>query len=230
MRTEYADADLTFYLQVYRDLTRAEWCLTQLRQHYPDARVIVVSDGDPDLKFAALVARFGVELHYGERLYPLPNGGRMLERIFALWGMRTDYLFSIDPDTQICRRFRWLPDEPVALFGDCWPIQGGCMGFTRQAGQRLFDSRILCDPLLTRPAESWAKLPDGRLVTDMLTAIDEDGLVRTDWIIFWACHQLGIPQISFGEVYSRWREIVPEGLDRAVTHPHKELPIERDEL
>lgn len=229
MRTAFTDADLTFYVQVYRDYHRAHWCLAHLRRHYPAARMLVVSDGDPDLRFTSFVARFGVELHFGERLYPLPYGGRMVERML-LWGAQTDYLIKLDPDAVVHRRFRWLPDEPLAVFGDCEPTQGGCMGFTRAAGERLLDSRLLRDPVLTRPDESWAQRPDGSAIESLLEPVGQDGLVRTDWIIAWCCRRLGIPQIGFPEVYSRWREDVPDGLDVAVTHPHKDVPIDRDEL
>lgn len=230
MRMSFTDGDLTFYLQVYRDLARAHWCLTHLRRHYPASRVIVCSDGDPSPCFARLVDEFRVEYHVGQRMYPLRFGGRMLERMLLLWGMETDYLFSIDPDTKIERRFRWLPSDDLAVFGDCEPTQGGCQGFTRNAGSRLVDSGVLHDPILTRPAESWAVLPDGRVLDDMLESITHNGLVRTDWIIAWCCRRLSIPQLIFPEVYSRWREPVPDGLDVAVTHPHKHLPIDRDEL
>lgn len=230
MRTRFTDSDLTFYLQVYRDLERARWCLGHLRQHYPDSRVIVCSDGDLDPRFARLVDEFHVEYHVGQRMYPLRFGGRMLERMLLLWGMETDFLFSIDPDSKIERRFHWVPDEHITIFGDCEPTQGGCMGFTRAAGKQIVDSGLLRDPILTRPAESWAVLPDGRVLEDMLEAVVNDGMVRTDWIIAWCCRRLGIPQLIFPEVYSRWREAVPDGLDVAVTHPHKLIPINRDEL
>lgn len=230
MRTRFTDHDLTFYLQVYWDYARARWCLTHLRRHYPESRVIVCSDGDPDPRFARLVDEFRVEYHVGRRMYPLTFGGRMLERMLLLWGMETDYLFSIDPDTKIERRFRWLPSEDLAIFGDCEPTQGGCQGFTRSAGSRLVDSGLLRDPILTRPAESWAVLSDGRALDDVLESVAHNGLVRTDWIMAWCCRRLAIPQLGFPEVYSRWREPVPDGLDVAVTHPHKHLPIDRDEL
>lgn len=230
MRTDYTDADLTFYLQVYRDVARAAWCLAALRQHYPHVRVIVVSDGDRDLRYAALRRRFGVEFHLGERLYPRQYGGRMIERMLRLWGLQTDYLFKIDPDALVHRRFQWLPEEPVALFGDCQPLQGGCVGYTRQAGQRLLDSGLLADRVLTQPEKSWALWPDGTLHESLWTDISISGLVRTDWIIAWCCRQLDITQIGFPEIYSRWREQIPDGLDVAVSHPHKHIPIERDEL
>jgi len=161
MRTRFTDHDLTFYLQVYRDYARARWCLTHLRRHYPDSRVIVCSDGDPDPRFARLVDEFRVEYHVGQRMYPLQYGGRMLERMLLLWGMDTDYLFSIDPDTKIERRFRWLPSEDLAIFGDCEPTQGGCQGFTRSAGSRLVDSGLLRD-------RSWRGLPNPGLCSPMV--------------------------------------------------------------
>ncbi|WP_417848837.1 hypothetical protein [Thalassoglobus sp.] len=230
IRTAYTDADLTFHMQVYRDFARAESCLRRLRQHFPLSRVLVVSDGDRDLRYASLGNLFDVELHFCDRLYPLRNGGRMIERVFSLWGMQTEYLFKIDPDARVHRRFRYLPDEPVAMFGDCLPIQGGCMGFTRQAGQRLLGSGLLTDPILTQPERSWALHPDGSLNEPLWNGIQRNGLIRTDWIFAYCSRELGIPQIAYSEIYSRWREPVPDDIDVAVSHPHKETTIDREEL
>ena len=77
----YTDADLTFYLQVYKDYELAERTLENLREHYPKARVIVTSDGDPDTAYRTFEERYGTEVHYGERLYEVSCGGKMLHRI-----------------------------------------------------------------------------------------------------------------------------------------------------
>ncbi|MCA9082164.1 MAG: hypothetical protein KDA58_16500 [Planctomycetaceae bacterium] len=230
LRTTYSDRDLTFHMQVYQDFSRAEWCLRHLRGCFPDCRVIVVSDGDRDTRYSAFRDTFQVEMHYCDRLYPLLHGGKMIERMFALWGMRTSFLFKIDPDARVHRRFRYLPVDPLSMFGDCLPIQGGCMGFTREAGQRLIDSGLLIDPILTQPERSWALLPDGSLHEPLWNGIQCNGLIRTDWILAYCSRELDIPQLAFPEIYSRWREPVPDDIDVAVSHPHKETSIDREEL
>lgn len=229
-RRSYIDADLTFYLQVCRDYQRAEWCLENLRRHFTQSRVIVISDGDSDRRYAAFIDRYRVEYHVGEELYPLQNGGRIIERMLGCWGANTAYLFKLDTDTLIHRRFRWLPGEDLAVFGNGLPTQGGCIGFTRAAGARLLESCLLADPILTRPERSWAVLADGTLNKAVLQIVRRDGRVCTDWLIGWCCRQLGIPQTHFTEVFSQWREPVPHSLDVAISHPHKQIPLERAEL
>lgn len=230
MHNGYTDDDLTFHMQVYHDFERAEQALTSLREHFPRSRMLVVSDGDRDLRFASFRERFDAEVHYCERLYPLKFGGQMIERMFSLWGMQSDYLFKIDPDACVHRRFRFLPEEPIAMFGNCKPIQGGCMGFTREAGKRLLSSGLLADPILTQPERSWALLPDGALHEPLWAGIQRNGLIRTDWIFAYCSRELDIPQVGFSEIYSRWREPVPDEIDVAVSHPHKETSIDREEL
>ncbi|MFV0443965.1 MAG: glycosyltransferase family A protein [Planctomycetaceae bacterium] len=229
-RLTYADADLTFYLQVCRDSQRAEWCLENLRRQFPTSRVIVVSDGDPDRRYAAFIDRYRVEFHIGEELYPLRHGGRIIERMLGLWGANTAYLFNIDTDTLIHHRFRWLPGEKLAVFGNGLPTQGGCVGFTQAAGASLLESGLLADPILTCPEQSWAVMADGTTNEVVLQIVRRDGRVRTDWLIGWCCRQLGITQIHFAEVFSQWRDPVPDGLDVAVSHPHKQIPLDREEL
>ncbi|MFV0445652.1 MAG: hypothetical protein ACK5Q5_18885 [Planctomycetaceae bacterium] len=229
-RTTYTDADLTFYLQVCRDYRRAEWCLDHLRAHFPAARVIVISDGDPDPRFESFVPRFSVEYRAGERLYGLEHGGRMIARMLSAWECSSDFLFKIDPDTLVHRRFRWLPCDNLAVFGMGLPTQGGVMGFTRAAGERLLQSRLLASPLLTDPARSWGVMADGAVNADLLKMVQSDGRIRFDWVLAWCCRQLGIPQIWFDEVFSVWRDPVPEDIDVALSHPHTDIPIDREEL
>lgn len=229
-RRNYTDSDLTFYLQVCRDSQRAEWCLEHLRRHFPTSRVIVISDGDHDRRYAAFIERHRVEYHLGEELYPLRHGGRIIERMLGCWGANTAHLFKLDPDTLVHRRFRWLPGEELAVFGNGLPTQGGCIGFTQAAGARLLESGLLIDPILTRPEQSWAVMADGTLNKVVRQIVRRDRRVCTDWLIGWCCRQLGIPQLHFAEVFSQWRDPVPDGLDVAVSHPHKQIPLEREEL
>ena len=73
-------------------------------------------------------------------------------------------------------------------------------------------------------------MPDGRVNADLLKMVQCDGRIRFDWVIAWCCRRLGIPQIWFDEVFSVWRDPVPDEIDVALSHPHTEIPIDREEL
>ena len=104
------DRDLTFYLQVYRDRREAKWCLTHLRQHYPDAQLLMVSDGDTDPAWQRLADRFSARYVPGQRLYKTEYGGQMIQRMLDLFAESpTNYLIKIDTDTWVHRRLRYLP-------------------------------------------------------------------------------------------------------------------------
>ena len=109
----YCDDDLTFLIGIYHDRKRAEGALSRLRTHFPQARVIVRSDGDVDPKNRELLARFDVDYREEERLYPIENGGAMIARMLSLFLEKpTRYLLKMDSDIAIYRRFKFLPKEP----------------------------------------------------------------------------------------------------------------------
>ena len=123
------------------------------------SRVVLRSDGDPTLAFRpsprASTSIFAAESH----LFGIENGGAVIERMLELFLEHpTPYLFKIDPDTAIHRCFQYLPDRG-GLFGtpqgekDTPSIQGGCMGFTLDAAERILKSEMLRDDRLRGPAE-----------------------------------------------------------------------------
>src|SRR6185295_12164727 len=129
------------------------------RKHYPTSRVILRSDGDLDPRFPILALRNKVDFRRESRLFPIENGGAVIERMLALFLERpTRYLFKIDPDTLIHRRFKYLPARS-GLFGtlqteqETPSIQGGCMGFTRDAAEQILQSKMLRDERLKEPAK-----------------------------------------------------------------------------
>jgi len=231
-RTEYDDEDITFYLQVYRDAAEAEQCLRSLRRHYPRSRVIVISDGDDDRRHARLARRFGAEYTAGERLYGIEHGGKMIQREFdAFLARPSDYLFKIDTDTRIHRRFRYLPTGCVA-FGtleleavithvklDFPSVQGGCMGFTLEAARRIAESGLLLSDELLDYRATYADIPA------IVLRAENRGLISDDFINRYVCRRLGIPLMEYDEVRSLFRgKIAPDGEGFAVTHPHKLPP------
>ena len=106
----YTDKDVTFFMGLYRDQRCAEVTLGRVREHFSDARVIVRSDGDNGPANRKLADRYDIEYYEEERLFPVENGGALLARVFEIVLERpTRYLFKIDTDTVVHRRFRLLP-------------------------------------------------------------------------------------------------------------------------
>jgi len=223
----YRDEDLTFFAQVYNNYDAAAECLGDLRKHYPASRVVLRSDGDSDPRFPILAERNGAEFHKEPRLFGIENGGAAVERMLVLFIEKpTQYLFKIDPDTVIHRRFRYLPVRS-GLFGtlqtvpETPSVQGGCMGFTRDAAEQILQSEMLRDSRLSEPARFISDSPYFFRMTDRANRC---GLASFDWIVPWVASELGIPIYPFDEVNSGWRQAPQNPNQRyAVTHPRAVL-------
>jgi hypothetical protein len=221
--TNYNDDDLTFFASVYHDCDAAAACLRDLRTHYPASRVILRSDGDPDPRFRLLAGIDQVDLRRESRLFGIENGGAIIERMLMIFFERpTRYLFKIDPDTAIHRRFNYLPIRN-GVFGtlqcrqDTPSVQGGCMGFTRGAAEQILKSDLLRDPRLKEPAKF---IEDSRYFFRMTDRARRCGLASFDWIVGWVAGELGISLFAFDEVNSDWRRPPANpGELYAVTHP-----------
>jgi len=221
--TNYCDEDLTFFALTYKDYDATVECLADLRTHYSESRVVLRSDGDPDPRFPILAKRYGVDFRGESRLFGIENGGAVIERMLTIFlEQPTRYLFKIDPDTVIHRRFRYLPVRS-GLFGtlqceaDTRSVQGGCMGFTRDAAERILESGLLRDSRLKEPAKS---IDDSPYFFRMAHRAERCGLASFDWIVPWIASQLGIPIYSFDEVNSGWQQPPPNPEQRyAVSHP-----------
>lgn len=221
--TSYCDQDLTFFALVYHDYDALADCLRDLRKYYPASRVILRSDGDSDPRLALLADRNDVDFRSESRLFAIENGGAIIERMLMLFLERpTGYLFKIDPDTVIHRRFRYLPLRN-GVFGtlQCEPdtpsVQGGCMGFTRDAAEQILKSGLLRDCRLHQPAKF---IDDSPYFFRMTDRAGRCGLASFDWIVPWVACELGIPLYAFDEVNSGWRQPPPTPEGRyAVSHP-----------
>lgn len=219
----YSDDDLTFFMLIYRDHEAADRCLARLRSHFPHARVIVRSDGDGDQRHPELIGRYGVEYHAEPRLFPVENGGAVIARMLELFLQRpTRYLFKIDPDTMIHRRFRYLPAHD-ALFGTLQgrrgfrSVQGGCMGLTLPVAERILASRLLENHDLRHPQACRDRSPYWKILA---RRADRVGLASFDWALGWAALELRIAVREFGEVHSRAATLVDNrDLRYAITHP-----------
>jgi hypothetical protein len=223
MLSTYCDDDLTFFALTYKDYDATVDCLKDLRKHYSASRVILRSDGDPDPRLPLLARSNKVEFHLESRLFGIENGGAIIERMLKLFLERpTRYLVKIDPDTVIHRRFKYLPVRN-GVFGtlqceqETPSIQGGCMGFTRDAAEEILKSGRLRDSRLKEPAKF---INDSPYFFRMADRANRCGLASFDWIVPWIASELGMPIYAFDEVNSGWR-MAPPNPDRryAVSHP-----------
>lgn len=221
--TNYSDDDLTFFALIYKNYDATTQCLADLRKHYPSSRMILRSDGDPDARLPILAKRHRADLREESRLFEIENGGAVIERMLQLFFEKpTRYLLKIDPDTVIHRRFHYLPIRS-GLFGtlQCVPetpsVQGGCMGFTRDAAEQILQSNLLRDNRLKEPRKF---IDDSRYFYRMADRADRTGLASFDWIVPWVASELGIPIYSFEEVNSGWQQAPPNPNQLyAVSHP-----------
>ena len=219
----YREDDLTFFSLVYKDYDATMECVRDLRKHFPTCRVILRSDGDPDPRFLLLAEQNNVDFHGEPRLFGIENGGAIIERMLVLFLERpTRYLFKIDPDTVIHRRFKYLPVSR-GIFGtlqlehETPSIQGGCLGFTRDAAELILQSQMLRDSRLQEPDKF---INDSPYFVRMAHRANRCGLASFDWILPWIATELGIPIYSFDEVNSGWQQPPPNPNQRyAVSHP-----------
>lgn len=221
--TDYGDDDLTFFALLYKNYDATAECLVDLRKHYSGSRVILRSDGDPDARFSTLARHYRVDFRAESRLFGIENGGAVIERMLEIFLERpTRYLFKIDPDTVIHRRFESLPVRS-GLFGtlQCEPetpsVQGGCLGFTRDVAEKILRSQLLRDLRLQEPSRF---INDSPYFFRMAHRANRCGLASFDWILGWVASELGISSYAFAEVNSGWQQ-PPSNLNQryAVTHP-----------
>jgi len=223
MSALHADSELTFYLPVYRNYELADACLGRLRTHFPTVRVIIRSDGDDDPRYAVLAARHGAECRAETRLFPVENGGAAVARMFELFLERPSrFIFKIDPDTVVHRRFSCLPTRSghfgtVMSAEGSLAIQGGCMGLTIDAVRRIDQSGLLRHPDLKNPKIRRDESSYWRILA---RRAERCGLSSFDWTLGWVTSELEIPVFEFPEVRSTWKTPVDNrDLRYAITHP-----------
>ncbi len=216
-----------FYLQLFHDAELAEYTLKRLRTAYPRSPVLLQSDGDDDPSYERLAQAYGCTYFRGERLYTVENGGRMLQRMLNdyLAGFG-DWLVKIDTDTRIDRPFRYFPrDDVIAGSLLCQgPPQGGCVIIPREAAARIRDSRVLLNPHLRQPLDTWGKKMTLSFLRERLA---NTGCIGFEWTLYWACAQLNIDIVQHPEIHATWKQ-GHANIDRrfAAVHPDKFLNID----
>jgi hypothetical protein len=217
--------EISFYMQLYHDLDRADWALGHLRKHYPTQRVILLSDGDDNPNYPQLAQKHNAEYTAGERLYGVEHGGKIIHRMLAhMLEKPAKFYIKMDTDTLFHRPFHKLPRGPH-VFGTLEPgtgsIQGGCVLLSQKAAQKLYKSKIYESPALLDWANSWGRLHPYPQMAYKAAMIDRK--ICTDWVFWWGCLQQGVETREYKEIYSTWTQAVPNpDLALAVTHPHKD--------
>jgi len=224
----FADHDIAFYLLVYQDFNRAEWCLANLRRHYPASQVIVQSDGDPDPQYATL-ADADTTVQYGARLFEYAHGGQIAVRaVETLRTLSQKHVIRIDTDTEVRRRLSRLPDADYYgsrhRLPENW-IQGGCIGMSLQAVRRLHASRVFHRPDAA-DYRNWAGA-NKHVQANIRARAETHGLVSFDWLLAWGMSMCNIPATDVSEICSRWQTPIPPELDCAFAHPCKHVPVLR---
>lgn len=203
------NTDLVFGIAIYNEgVAQLDWCLSNLRNVYPEVQAFVVSDGAS----AELVSQYQgccqehqVRCVEGQRLKALEQGALWWKRFLDLsLEYPAQYIFKMDPDTCLRRRFEFFAPFDIAgtLEGD--NIQGGIQCLRRSAAIRISDSGICLD--VSFRDRKW-EYRRGEACSDRLL-----------------CHirkKLGLTVGNWTEVDSLWKATRPPRVDAAATHPHK---------
>jgi hypothetical protein len=222
--SDFNESQIFFFIQTFHDHQLLALCLQELRKRFPKARVLVVSDGDLSPQPRLIAKSFEAEFLLGTNCAKLQAGGTFLRRMLGLFLQRADakVLIRIDPDTRLHREFRRLP-AGICVFGTLQragfqlSIQGGFVGFTREAAERIFRLPPATWALMRQPTLSWAKF---------LPKIQRESIatsrVKTDWLIAFAAREACVPLREFSEVRCHWKAPPQHPARYAATHPHKE--------
>jgi hypothetical protein len=220
-----------WFIQTYRDLSRLRRTLARLRKLYSESQVLVVSDGDPDPEIEQVCKRYSARFALRSRLFGVEQGGEPVQKMLeAFLTTDADILIKIDPDTNIRRRFSFMPTPTdSSLYGTVqsigtesnriFSIQGGCIIIPRQAAVLLVSSSLLKSERLKPPALEWAL---NKLTIDRAAS----GLTSHDWTLGWACRELGLLCKDHREVYSNYRPRLIDTMRKhraAVSHPRFEI-------
>jgi hypothetical protein len=230
--SDIREEDVAWVIQLFDSRAQLEWCAPMLRKHYPQSRVVLISDGDGET-YEDIAALYQFQYIRGEHLMRLDTAHLYVERLLtALIEGPERYCFRIDPDTKIWRRLKSLPSF-TSIFGTLETVseglsdeiavpanvQGGCIGFTKDAVEQLLSSGFINrHTCVTNWRDTWARCLD-------MVDTAQNGRLSDDFIISWAAYQTGIPIVESSEIRSRWRRtITNEDVKYAITHPHK-LPV-----
>ena len=154
------DSQLGFVFHVHKNDRRIALRLAkEIREFHPESSAICIGDGFNEPEFIEQLKT--LDIRFASSREPLKtalSGWRWVQR-FLINGLRleTDYFLRIDSDSRLHRRIEFVPDAD--MFGGLtqetiapWPfIPGGCIGFKKEAAQKILQSKVLEDPFYSNP-------------------------------------------------------------------------------
>jgi hypothetical protein len=190
-------------------------CLRNVRSVYPQAPIFVISDGHENGAYPAVCRANDAMYHLGICLKLLEHGAEWWHRLF-LFAARcnTDFVFNLDPNALLHRRFRSYPRLDVFGSLDGRMIQGGIQGFSAAAISKILLSGMSVDSSY-RDYRIWAI---DEASTDHALST---GHISTDYLLFHIIHRLGLRSGEWSEVDSMRKKSRPFREGVAATYPHK---------
>ena len=222
----YSDEDITFFIQTHNEGEYTFRAASRIRELYQNSRIIVRSDGISKCQFDW--ATIGVNYYNEQVLFRVEHGGAAIQRMMEIFLSKSpsNFLVKIDPDTLFHRRLSFLP-ESDGLFGTvqeldgCFSIQGGFIGLSKYAAQKIYDSQLMLRPELRNPDPN-----EGGYMAILYRRSQRVGLPSYDWSLGWAATRLGIDFFDFSEVCCTWKQPSENPHAKfAVTHPDPARPI-----
>ena len=227
-----------FYLTVYRDEIWAYRMVKQINQLYPDAPVLVTTDGPANLSaFEELNVTL---LPYEIRLKVFGNGGHYSQRnMIAALNMAESYklhiVFKVDPDSYLWRIFNYYPDaqwfgnvytRTFSKLGELTFCAGGCFGMRTPVLKSLVDSELLLDEKLYTEEIAYPRYSSKVYAKPGDTERSRELILNDDLAIGWAMTQVGVVPEVWNEVELKQNgELIQQLPYRyAVTHPVRTLP------
>ena len=220
------DHQLTFVMELWRELHEALWSCVHIRRHHPNSRLVLIANESPHVTELAEIAEFvNAEFYTGRQLLDVQHGGRILhQRLDYCLRNPTPFLIKIDADAKLARPFSHMPEQP-SLFGTVTQdytkrrtVQGGCYGMSLEVAQRLYDTEAFLDPTLADYKSTWG------IAGHIQEGVARTGRIFEDWICGYVVNSLGFPIVSHADFGSAWKVPPknPPPYQFAVTHPHKE--------
>lgn len=223
--------NICFLFAVYQEFDLATRLLDQIKQFYPTADVVCVTDGTHDPVFESICELRRAEYIKGEQRKLRQLGGSWIERLYqaAIDNSSADLIVQLDPDSFILRQFNYFPNADVSgsiVVGNNGYsfLQGGCKLYKRETLRKILESGLLQDTEYAVNSKYYYQrymppyLMPGETPSLQLVATEDHILTN----IF---TRLNLQVEEWSDVYCRVREACPDPERYAVIHPVKQLCI-----
>lgn len=217
-----------FIFPVYDDAPLVLRLIGDLRSHYPESRLICVTDGKiDDLALIEGCDVHSVELIQTSRRLKLPQfGGLWLERLLSAAIEHTDspYIIRTEGDTRVWRRFEMLPEADIGgtlehRYGFDF-VCGGCVFFKRDSIIKILASGLLRDEEYCNNSKySYERYGRHRYSDEAVSYLP---VSCADLILGSVASRLKLAISGWGEVNIQFRDLekLIDSNPYAATHPH----------